>query len=200
MHSAVLAGAAFVVAGAGMGFGFSRTGVAMLAASTDRDRGFNSSALSIADSIGAALALSLCGIGFALTERAGGDPFLAVFGVAVVAAAGAVVTAWRIRPGSLTAYRTWVAYGEFHTPSTSRSRSLSNPSNSRLPPPSTTGAVEIASSSTTPADRPWRIRSAPPPSATTPSPASSRALTRAASKPSTKGSRCSGRAGPRCGG
>ena len=78
-----------------MGFGFSRTGVAMLAASTDRDRGFNSSALSIADSIGAALALSLCGIGFALAERTGRDPFLAVFGVAVVAAAGAVVTAWR---------------------------------------------------------------------------------------------------------
>ncbi len=92
---AVLAGVAFVVAGAGMGFGFSRTGVAMLAASTDRDRGFNSSALTIADSIGAALALSLCGIGFALAERTGGDPFLAVFGVAVVAAAGAVVTAWR---------------------------------------------------------------------------------------------------------
>jgi hypothetical protein len=92
---AVLAGVAFVVAGAGMGFGFSRTGVAMLAASTDRDRGFNSSALTIADSIGAALALSLCGIGFTLTERSGGDPFLAVFGVAVVAAAGAVVTAWR---------------------------------------------------------------------------------------------------------
>ncbi len=78
-----------------MGFGFSRTGVAMLAASTDRDRGFNSSALTIADSIGAALALALCGIGFTLAERAGGDPFLAVFGVAVVAAAGAVVTAWR---------------------------------------------------------------------------------------------------------
>jgi len=92
---AVLAGVAFVVAGAGMGFGFSRTGVAMLAASTDRDRGFNSSALTIADSIGAALALSLCGIGFALAERTGGDPFLAVFGVAVVAAAGAVITAWR---------------------------------------------------------------------------------------------------------
>jgi hypothetical protein len=90
-----LVGVAFVVAGAGMGFGFSRTGVAMLAASTDHDRGFNSSALSIADSIGAALALALCGIGFALAERTGGDPFLAVFAVAVVAAVGAVVTAWR---------------------------------------------------------------------------------------------------------
>jgi len=92
-------GAAFVVAGAGMGFGFSRTGVAMLAASSDRDRGFNSSALSIADSIGAALALSLCGTGFALVTASDGDPFLAVFGVAVVASAGAVVAAARtVRP------------------------------------------------------------------------------------------------------
>lgn len=92
---ALAAGAAFVVAGAGMGFGFSRTGVAMLAASSDRDRGFNSSGLSIADSIGAALALSLCGTGFALATAAGTDPFLAVFGVAVVAAVAAVVTAAR---------------------------------------------------------------------------------------------------------
>ncbi len=93
--SAVLAGGAFVLAGAGMGFGFTRTGVAMLAASSDSDRGFNSSALTIADSIGAALALSLCGIGYAATDRAGGDPFLAVFGIAVVCAVGSVVTAAR---------------------------------------------------------------------------------------------------------
>ena len=74
---APLAGAAFVLAGAGMGFGFTRTGVAMLAASCEDDRGFNSSALSIADSIGAALALAFCGIGF--TAAAGAparDPFL----------------------------------------------------------------------------------------------------------------------------
>lgn len=92
---ALVAGGAFVVAGAGMGLGFTRTGVAMLAASSDRDRGFNSSALTIADSMGAALALSLCGIGFAVTDRAGGDPFLAVFGIAIACAAGAVVTASR---------------------------------------------------------------------------------------------------------
>ncbi|HEX6149477.1 MFS transporter [Nocardioides sp.] len=90
-----LAGGAFVIAGAGMGLGFTRTGVAMLAASSDTDRGFNSSALSIADSLGAALALSLCGIGFTAATEAGGDPFLAVFGVAIVCAIGAVVTASR---------------------------------------------------------------------------------------------------------
>jgi hypothetical protein len=38
-----------------MGFGYPRTSVAMLDASTDRDRGFNSAAISIADSLGAAL-------------------------------------------------------------------------------------------------------------------------------------------------
>ncbi len=43
--------------------------------------------------------------------------------------------------GRLRAYRTWVAYGELHVPSTSRSRSFSNPSKSRLPPPRITGAV-----------------------------------------------------------
>lgn len=93
--SPVVAGGAFVVAGAGMGLGFTRTGVAMLAASGDRDRGFNSSALTIADSIGAALALSVCGIAYTATTRADGDPFLAVFGIATVAAVGAVVTASR---------------------------------------------------------------------------------------------------------
>jgi MFS family permease len=99
--SPVVAGGAFVLAGGGMGLGFTRTGVAMLAASTDRDRGFNSSALTIADSIGAALALSLCGTAYAAAERAGVDPFLTVFGLAAVAAVGAVTTASRTRATQL---------------------------------------------------------------------------------------------------
>lgn len=80
--------AAYVLAGAGMGFAYPRTSVAMLAASTDRDRGANSSALSVADSLGAALALSLAGIAFETADRQGLDPFLVVFSLA---AAGAVV-------------------------------------------------------------------------------------------------------------
>ena len=96
----IVAGGAFVLAGAGMGLGFTRTGVAMLAASTDRDRGFNSSALTIADSIGAALALSLCGIAYAAAERANVDPFLAVFGFAVIAAVGALGAASRTTPAA----------------------------------------------------------------------------------------------------
>ena len=74
--------AAYVLAGAGMGFAYPRTGVAMLAESTDRDRGFNSSALSIADSLGAALALSVTGVAFAAAERGGADPFLVVYALA----------------------------------------------------------------------------------------------------------------------
>jgi MFS family permease len=92
---AVLPGAAYVLAGAGMGFAYPRLGVAMLEQSTDRDRGFNSSALSIADSLGAALALSSAGAVFALTERSGGDPFLAVFAMAAAAGVLGVVAASR---------------------------------------------------------------------------------------------------------
>ena len=63
------------------------------------------------------------------------------------------VASWRNRggcqwaayscPARLMAYRTWVAYCELQVPSTSRSISCSNPSNSRFPPPNTSGAVEI---------------------------------------------------------
>ncbi len=90
-----LAMAAYVLAGAGMGFGYPRTGVAMLAASTDVDRGFNSSALSIADSLGGALSLSLSGIVFGVATRAGADPFVSVFVLATGIAVLGVVTASR---------------------------------------------------------------------------------------------------------
>jgi MFS family permease len=83
-----LAVASYVVAGAGMGFGYPRTGVAMLAASSDADRGFNSSGLSIADSLGGAFALSASGIVYATVEHAGVGPFVPVF---VLAAAFAVL-------------------------------------------------------------------------------------------------------------
>lgn len=89
--------AAFGVAGAGMGFGYPRTSVAMLAASSDEDRGFNSSALSIADSLGAALSLSVAGVAFAAAARGGLEPFQAVYGVAVCCAVAAVLAARRTR-------------------------------------------------------------------------------------------------------
>jgi predicted MFS family arabinose efflux permease len=93
----VLPIAAYVLAGAGMGFAYPRTGVAMLAESTHRNRGFNSSALSVADSLGAALALSVTGVAFATAERGGADPFLAVYAVAGVIGVLGVLTAVRTR-------------------------------------------------------------------------------------------------------
>jgi MFS family permease len=96
---AVLPAAAYVLAGAGMGFAYPRTGVAMLEVSTDRDRGFNSAALSVADSLGAALALSIAGAAFAAAERQQVDPFLAVFAFAAVGGVLGVVAASRTTPG-----------------------------------------------------------------------------------------------------
>ncbi len=93
--SAVLPAASYVLAGAGMGFAYPRTGVAMLEVSTDRDRGFNSSALTVADSLGAALALSIAGSAFAAAERGTVDPFLTVFVFAAAAAVLGVVAASR---------------------------------------------------------------------------------------------------------
>ena len=93
--SALLPAAAYVLAGAGMGFAYPRTGVAMLEASTDRDRGFNSSALTVADSLGAALALSVAGAAFAAAERQDLDPFLTVFAFAALAAVLGVLAASR---------------------------------------------------------------------------------------------------------
>ena len=95
---AVLPIAAYVLAGAGMGFAYPRTSVAMLAESTDHDRGWNSSALSVADSLGAALALSVSGVAFAAAERGGADPFLVVYALAGAIGALGVLAALRTRP------------------------------------------------------------------------------------------------------
>ncbi|WP_110180617.1 MFS transporter [Nocardioides solisilvae] len=92
---APLAMAAYVLAGAGMGFGFPRLGVATLQHSTDRDRGANTSALAAADSLGAALALSVTGVVFTQAEGSALDPFVAVYLVAVLCAAGALLGASR---------------------------------------------------------------------------------------------------------
>lgn len=94
----LIAAAAYVVAGAGMGFGYPRTGVAMLAASDDTDRGFNSAALSVADSLGGALALSSAGVVFAAAQRADADPFLAVFAMAAAVGVLGLIAAGRTGP------------------------------------------------------------------------------------------------------
>ncbi len=94
--SSLLLIAGFGVLAVGMGLGFARTTVAMLGASSDEDRGFNSSALSIADSLAAAVAVTVAGLAFALSESTGlGDPFGAVFVVGLVSVSLAVAAARR---------------------------------------------------------------------------------------------------------
>lgn len=79
----VVVGWAF--AGAGMGFLYPRLGVLTLEYSSRDDQGFNSSALSIADSIGSAIALAATAIVFAALGSAGGPwPFVGAFAVTAV--------------------------------------------------------------------------------------------------------------------
>jgi MFS family permease len=69
-------------AGTGMGLMYPRLTVMTLEYSTIADQGFNSSALSIADSIGSAVALAATAIAFAALEPAGGAwPFAGAFAV-----------------------------------------------------------------------------------------------------------------------
>ena len=98
----ILLAASYVVAGAGMGLGYPRTNVAMLAASTDSDRGFNSSAISVADSLGAALALSAAGVVFDAADRADLDPFVAVLAVGTAIAVLGVAAAARTQSAQAT--------------------------------------------------------------------------------------------------
>jgi MFS family permease len=99
LHAPALAAmAAYVVAGAGMGLAYPRTSVAMLAESGDTDRGFNSSALSIADALGGAATIAASGAVFAIVHRTAGDPFVAALAVGCGAGLLAVVAAARTAP------------------------------------------------------------------------------------------------------
>ncbi|HUG49839.1 MAG TPA: MFS transporter, partial [Terrimesophilobacter sp.] len=72
---------------------YPRTSVMTLALSTSENQGFNSSALSISDSLGASLALATTGIVFASLSFAG------VFAFAGVIAVCAIVLSSRVAPG-----------------------------------------------------------------------------------------------------
>ncbi|WP_426997199.1 MFS transporter [Pseudarthrobacter sp. N5] len=85
----------WVFAGGGMGLMYPRLSVMTLALSTPETEGFNSSAMSISDSLGGALALATTGIVFtaftATTAAAGGVPGTSFAGVFALTAAIAVV-------------------------------------------------------------------------------------------------------------
>ncbi len=76
---------AWAFAGAGMGIMYPRTSVMTLQSSTEADQGFNSSAIAISDAIGAAIAIALAGIVFAVLAPTGGAwPFVGCFALATV--------------------------------------------------------------------------------------------------------------------
>ncbi|WP_203670666.1 MFS transporter [Cellulomonas phragmiteti] len=92
--------AVWALAGAGMGFGSSRLNVLLLGWSAPQDQGRNSAANSIADSVGAALALALTGVVVVATGGAAGytgpGPFVGAFALTAVLALGAVLVAPRV--------------------------------------------------------------------------------------------------------
>jgi predicted MFS family arabinose efflux permease len=92
---AAVAISGWILAGGGMGLMYPRLSVMTLALSTPDTEGFNSSAMSIADSLGGALALATTGIVFtAFTTTAAS--FAGVFALTAVIAVAAVATAPRV--------------------------------------------------------------------------------------------------------
>ncbi|MET1086717.1 MAG: MFS transporter [Arthrobacter sp.] len=87
--------AGWILAGGGMGLLYPRLSVMTLALSTKENEGFNSSAMSISDSLGGALALATTGIVFAAFTTTT-ESFAGVFGLTAVLAAAAVAVAPRV--------------------------------------------------------------------------------------------------------
>jgi MFS family permease len=82
-------------AGGGMGLMYPRLSVMTLALSTKDSAGFNSSAMSISDSLGGALALATTGIVFTAFTTTTGS-FSGVFALSAAIAVAAVIVAPRV--------------------------------------------------------------------------------------------------------
>lgn len=93
--SPIIAFVAWTFAGAGMGFMYPRFSVAVLELSPKEAQGFNSAALTIGESLGAAVALAVTALAASAVV---GGAFTAEFVVTVVIAVVAVVLAPRVRP------------------------------------------------------------------------------------------------------
>jgi MFS family permease len=91
--------AAWIVAGTGMGLMSPRTSALTLEMSTSENQGFNSSAMTVADSFGSALSLAVTGVLFAAAAVA--DPFVVVFAFAGAVAAAAVALSPRLATRAL---------------------------------------------------------------------------------------------------
>ena len=89
----------WIFAGGGMGLMYPRLSVMTLALSTKDTEGFNSSAMSISDSLGGALALACTGIVFAAfttAAGAGAAPFAGVFALTAAIGVAGVAVAPRV--------------------------------------------------------------------------------------------------------
>lgn len=92
---------AWVIGGAGMGLMYPRMSSMTLARSTPANQGFNSAAITIADSLGAALALAVTGLIFAYLTAAGGTmPFTVTFVLTAAIALIALLLAGRVGPAT----------------------------------------------------------------------------------------------------
>ncbi len=99
-YSPIVIIAGWLLGGAGMGLMYPRLSVLTLAYSTEQNQGFNSSALSISDSLGGALALASTGIVFtALAGFGGAWSFAGCFALAAVIACVGVVVGSRVGAG-----------------------------------------------------------------------------------------------------
>ncbi|MDP3952588.1 MFS transporter [Microbacterium sp.] len=90
--------AAWIVAGSGMGLMSPRSSVLTLSLSTPANQGFNSAAMTVADSFGSAMVLAITGTLFAALATTA-DPFTAVFALTVVIAVVAAILAPRVAGG-----------------------------------------------------------------------------------------------------
>jgi MFS family permease len=91
-----VAAAGWLVAGFGMGLVFPRISTLLLGYSTERDQGFNSAALSIADATGASAAIAFAGLLFATFGATAGGGFTAALALAALVALAAVPVAFRV--------------------------------------------------------------------------------------------------------
>ena len=95
--SPLVAAAGWLLAGGGMGLVFPRISTLVLSHSTERDQGFNSAAMTIADSTASATSIAFAGLLFAAFGAVSGGGFVAAFALAAVLGLAAVPIAFRVR-------------------------------------------------------------------------------------------------------
>ena len=95
--SPFVAAAGWLLAGGGMGLVFPRISTLVLSHSTERDQGFNSAAMTIADSTASATSIAFAGLLFAAFGAVSGGGFVAAFALAAVLGLAAVPIAFRVR-------------------------------------------------------------------------------------------------------